>query len=325
MASGEERIHFTLLVPGTQPDLDAWRRALAAQELELSGEELSGKALPFSAGVEWVANDGRFGEAFSFGTASADEVRAIDAAPGALVLMVPADLHRERAGVAALGRALAASGALALRFEESKAGYPVQRWLELVEGTDPWSLYRAAVVMLSGEGEAQTRGMHVFSLPDAHVALEGAFDSAAAHELLSVFNMYQLVEDPLLLSGHTFAPDAQTPKRVLRRSPDALYPGGHACHNPFGVWRLGPRGGKGEGAPPDPSPVIIPPLVAILMNLEGKARRPLTREEVEDVTRRAPAIAMAHRDARDLERRRGYADIDPERAWEEWQIVRGER
>jgi hypothetical protein len=31
---------------------------------------------------------------------------------------------------------------------------------------------------------------------------------------------------------------------------------------------------------------------------------------------------MTHADARALERSRGYADIDPELAWEQWTIVR---
>jgi hypothetical protein len=43
---------------------------------------------------------------------------------------------------------------------------------------------------------------------------------------------------------------------------------------------------------------------------------------VEQVVHNAPAIAMEARDALALERSRGYADIEPELAWEQWQIVR---
>lgn len=332
MAKREERTHVTLFVPGTPPGLDAWRRALADHGLALKGARrrwylprgaprLSGGALPFSAGAEWIENDGRFGQAFSMGPASPAEVRAIDAAPGALLLTLPVDLHRERAAIAALGRALGACGALAVRIEESKVGLPVERWVTLIDGADPWSLYRAAVMVLAGDGVAQTCGMHVFSLPDARVALDGGLDAAGANALLGTFNVYQLAEDPLLLTGHTFAPDAATPRRALQRWPDARYARGHVCHNPFGVWRLGPPGSAGE-APSDPAPVIMPALVVLLAGLERKAGRPLTRGEAEEAVRSAPAIAMDHRDARELERRRGYADIDPERAWEQWQIAR---
>lgn len=39
----------------------------------------------------------------------------------------------------------------------------------------------------------------------------------------------------------------------------------------------------------------------------------------------APSIVMEHRDAQALERSRGYAGIDLERAWEQWQMFRGAR
>ena len=66
--------------------------------------------------------------------------------------------------------------------------------------------------------------MQVFSLPDASVALDARTDAAAANGLLGALNVYQIVEDPFILSGHTFSPDTETPKRVLHRWPDANYP-----------------------------------------------------------------------------------------------------
>ena len=89
-----------------------------------------------------------------------------------MILYLPVELHTERVRIARMAEALASRGAIAVRIEESKLGYPIHRWTELVGGTDPWSLYRAAVVMLEDEDEggAGTRGMQVFSLPDAHVA-----------------------------------------------------------------------------------------------------------------------------------------------------------
>src|SRR5262245_12233413 len=100
MATENERVHLTLFVPGQPLDLEAWQTALEATGL--------GAALSFEVGVEWVKNpkDGSFGQALSFGTASAQEQQSIDAAPGALVLSLPCDLHRERSGIASLARAL---------------------------------------------------------------------------------------------------------------------------------------------------------------------------------------------------------------------------
>jgi hypothetical protein len=242
MATRQDRVHVTLFVPGTPEDVRAWGRALDAKGFTLDGDTLRGAGLPFPVKLEWIENDGSFGQAFSFGTAPAEQQRAIDGAPGALLIYLPADLHRERAPIATLVRALASCGALAVRVEESRLGYPVDRWLELVEGTDPWSLYRAVVVMLGNERGATTCGMHAFSLPDAHVAFDDGTDEVTANALLGALNVYQVAEDPVLVSGHTFAPDADTPRRVLRRWPDATYPPGHGCHK--SLRRMATRAGR---------------------------------------------------------------------------------
>jgi hypothetical protein len=54
---------------------------------------------------------------------------------------------------------------------------------------------------------------------------------------------------------------------------------------------------------------------------ENACRRPLTRAEVESITEASPAVAMQLQAVIDLERARGYADIDPAQAWAQWQLV----
>lgn len=162
------------------------------------------------------------------------------------------------------------------------------------------------------------------TVTDAQVALDEGLDAEGADALLGSFNVYQLAEDPLLLSGQRFSPDACMPKRVLERWPDDVYPRDHVCHNPFGVWRLGPPGGAGQ-APTASAIVPMPALAAVLEALERKQGEPLTRSQVEEAVAATPSIVMEHRDAQALERSRGYADIDPERAWEQWQVLRAAR
>lgn len=66
----------------------------------------------------------------------------------------------------------------------------------------------------------------------------------------------------------------------------------------------------------------VPALVAILLAKEKEKGAPLTREEVEKITDKAECIAMP-RDVRlELDESRGYQDIDPESAWEQWQEIR---
>lgn len=156
-----------------------------------------------------------------------------------------------------------------------------------------------------------------FGLPDARVTADGL----DGNELLGSFNVFQLADDPVLRSGETFAPDAQTPRRVLQRSPDARYPASHACHNPFGVWELGPRGGVGRRLN-ELEFVLTPSLAALLAAAEKQKGTPLTEAEVGAIRDEAVCMTMKPRNARTIERSRGYADIEPDRAFEHWQLLR---
>jgi len=160
-------------------------------------------------------------------------------------------------------------------------------------------------------------GMHAFSLPDARVEL-GDASPEDIRELVSALNVYQIGEDPLLLSGQTFSPNAESPRRVVQRWPDDGYPAEHWCHNPYGVWRLGPPGGRARPQH-ELHLAFVPPLLALLRALE-KQHGVLTRAQVEEARENAVCLAMAHRDAQKLERTRGYADIDPGLAWEQWSL-----
>ena len=48
-----------------------------------------------------------------------------------------------------------------------------------------------------------------------------------------------------------------------------------------------------------------------------------TVERVVEWRRAGAVIQMEHEDARAMERGRGHADLDPELAWEQWQVARG--
>lgn len=269
--------------------------------------------------VEWVDNDGHFGEAFSFGTVAPDQVAKIDAAAGAHVLHWTVDLRDGRAQIVEVVEKLRAAGALAVRIEQSKVGWDIARWLELFTSEHPGAWHRGAVAFLRGKDALQSCGMHAFSLPDVYIPLDG--DPDALHELGSILNIYQLAEDPMLRSGDTFTPDRETPRRVIDRWPDASYPPDHACHNPYGVWRLG---GPNSKARPSGKlqPVFMPTLHALLTALEARNGNPLTRKQVEAARDDGACITMEPRDAQKLERSRGYADLDPELVWDQWQLVR---
>ena len=66
----------------------------------------------------------------------------------------------------------------------------------------------------------------------------------------------------------------------------------------------------------------VPALVAMLLAKEREKGTALTREEVEAITDKAECIAMPRHARKKVDESRGYEDIDPEKAWEQWQIVR---
>ena len=309
-------VHTTLFIPATPGSTDAWAQALARHGVRFDGKRIDGA--PWVSTVELVPNDGHFADAFRLPTVSDAQRIAIGDASAALVLHVEQPLQQVAAPLADLVATLGKCGALAVRIEESKLGFPVDDWVELVGSGNPWALYGAAVLVLTGEdGVVQSCGMHVFALPDAQVKLEGR----EGNELLGSFNVFQLAEDPVLRSGETFAPDAATPRRVLQREPDTRYPASHACHNPFGIWELGPEGGVARPQN-ELELVFMPPLAALLAAAEEQKGGPLTEVEVTNIRDKAVCMKMKPRDARALERSRGYADIEPERAFEHWQLVR---
>jgi hypothetical protein len=69
---------------------------------------------------------------------------------------------------------------------------------------------------------------------------------------------------------------------------------------------------------------FVPALVDLLQVFEREKGMPLTEEEVLKVRGSAPAIMLPMSDWVALTTERGYADIDPENCWQEWQAVRAE-
>lgn len=66
----------------------------------------------------------------------------------------------------------------------------------------------------------------------------------------------------------------------------------------------------------------MPSLAAVLTAAEKKAGKKLTKKQVEKIRDEAPCMTMDHRDAQRLERKRGYADLEPTLAYEQWQVLR---
>jgi hypothetical protein len=311
-----ERVRaFTLLVPGP------WR---TAEELvaKVPGARARGEAPLESGDVDiQIVEDEAFGAAFAFGRGGPlpAELRGqIDRCRHAAVVAIALRLESDHAAVAKIGRALRDAGGLAVRMELSGGASTWDTWLARLDSGSVVDIYDAAVIMVRDGDTIFSVGMHHFDRPDAEVRMA---DPRAAIAWLDAFHGYQLVEDPLLVSGQTFRPEKDARPRVFERWPDARHHASDGRYNPFGVYRFLDEKVKAR-APSELVPTIMPSLVAMLMAQENAKRAPLTKREVETLVAKAPAIMIQRDHARALERSRGYADIDPELAWEQWQIVR---
>lgn len=69
-------------------------------------------------------------------------------------------------------------------------------------------------------------------------------------------------------------------------------------------------------------PVFIPALVVLLAHEEHERGRALTEDEVVDIRDHGVCMMVRRSMAVEMAEQRGYPDIDPERAWEDWQAVR---
>ncbi|HZG43207.1 MAG TPA: hypothetical protein VEY93_09605 [Longimicrobium sp.] len=68
--------------------------------------------------------------------------------------------------------------------------------------------------------------------------------------------------------------------------------------------------------------VYIPPLVFLLAHHERAKGAPLTRDEVLAIRDDGVCMMLRRSAAMQMAAQRGYDDIDPEFAWEDWQAVR---
>lgn len=70
--------------------------------------------------------------------------------------------------------------------------------------------------------------------------------------------------------------------------------------------------------------VFIPPLVALLLRAEELKNSALTENEVLNIRDASQTMAVPISVAKNMEEERGYADIDAENCWSEWNIIRKE-
>jgi hypothetical protein len=71
-------------------------------------------------------------------------------------------------------------------------------------------------------------------------------------------------------------------------------------------------------------PTFIPALVALLIRAEELNGSALTRNQVIAIRDNANCVMLPPSARAEIENGRGYQDIDPERCWEDWLVVRAQ-
>jgi len=312
-----------MLVPGPWRDSQEVIRALGTRGIDATQSEDT--AIRAGECRVDIVEDPGLAAGFSSGrnVALCDElISRIGQCGSAALVEAGHRLDQKPPEIAKLGRTLRDAGGVAVRMEASGAASAWEPWLERLESGAAFDVYACSTLIVEGDrGELFTCGMHQFDLPDAQIELGDPSEAAA---WLDAFCVYQIEECKVLASGHSFRPSSRVAKRPFERWPDHRHQDGDGRYNPFGIWRFLQPDAK-TIQPSELSLVFMPSLAATLMAAERDQGRPLTRLEVANIVSSSPVVAMTPTDALAVERSRGYADIEPERAWDQWQIVRSPR
>lgn len=151
-------------------------------------------------------------------------------------LYFPNDIVSQKSRIANFTEVLSLCGGISVKLETSGIAHEWKRWFELLRSTNHFDQYCASVVLVGGENHFYSCGMHNFGLPDSQISNEG--DASAAAEILNQFNYWQIIDKPVLESGHTFSltPDSQYYRLSItgdnRHREDDLF------HNSNGLWEL---------------------------------------------------------------------------------------
>ena len=151
-------------------------------------------------------------------------------------LHFPFDIVTQKARLLKFTEVLSNCGGLAVKLETSGIAHEWDRWFELLGSTNPFDTYSASVVLVADERFYFSCGMHNFGLPD--VQISNKLDAKQAADVMNRFNHWQIVEEPILESGHTFSLTADSEHFRLELLKDKRHLEDELFHNPCGIWEL---------------------------------------------------------------------------------------
>lgn len=136
------------------------------------------------------------------------------------------------------GTALLCAGGSRIMVDSIQLQHSPAYWSQLDSSGRTLDLYAAYVRFLAAENGFGSFGMHNFGLPDVRVP--SAVGLVEASRTISAFNLYVLIEQPNLATGHTFSAADDAPRFRLRRLDQSASTENLAAPNPHGLWSLLP-------------------------------------------------------------------------------------
>jgi hypothetical protein len=151
-------------------------------------------------------------------------------------LHFPFDIVSQKARLLKFTEVLSKCGGIAVKLETSGIAHEWERWFELLRSDNPFDPYCASVVLVGDERFYYSCGMQNFSLPNAQIS--NRLDAVEAADSINRFNYWQIVENPVLKSGHTFSLTSDSPRFRLELLKDKRHSEDDLFYNPGGVWEL---------------------------------------------------------------------------------------
>ncbi|MES9699716.1 DUF4261 domain-containing protein [Bacillus sp. JJ927] len=129
------------------------------------------------------------------------------------------------------------AGGLGVKVESSGTANTIEEWANIYNTNDTVDLFQAFVTVVQETDFYYTCGMHCFGLPDV-IAFKNQVTTQYAQDLMRIFCLYNLIEQPKLENGSTFSIDENSPSFILRYAECRHFPEDHVFYNKYGIWAL---------------------------------------------------------------------------------------
>jgi hypothetical protein len=139
--------------------------------------------------------------------------------------------------LAKAGAAVLVSGGSAIKVETAGKAFEKQQWLAMAEVPDEAALYEMSVldVLVGKNKETFSCGMQNLGLKDTMLVNE---DFETGYGLVRLFNIYRLIDKPVIKENETFTPTAGASTYLIENEDNPSTSSDELFFNPYGMWKL---------------------------------------------------------------------------------------